>query len=316
MKTNVMNNASRAFHKVGFQLKKHSPEILVVAGIIGTVTSAVLACKATTKLSGILEDTKKDIDAIHKCVEHPELLADPETGEVPEYTVEDSKKDLTIVYTQAGLKIAKLYALPVALGALSITGIVASHSILNKRNVALAAAYTAVDTGFKDYRKRVVERFGKELDRELRYNIKAKEIEETVVDEKGKEKKVKKVIETIDPTPSVYARCFDETCAGWTRDAEYNRNFIELQRRFLNDKLKSRGYLYLNEVYEALGFQKTKAGHVVGWIYDEEHPIGDNYVDFFIFDLHDENKRAFVNGYEKSIWLDFNVDGNVWELMQ
>ena len=318
-KTQIMNNATRAFHKFGFKLKKHSPEILVIGGVIGGVASAVMACKATTKISFVLDDTKAKVEYIHEGVEKGEVegyLENGEVGIVP-YSEEDGKKDLTIVYAQTGLQLAKLYAPAVLLGAASITAILAGNNILHKRNAALAAAYTAVDQGFKEYRGRVVERFGKELDKELRYNIKAKEVEETIVDEKGKEKKVKKTIEVTDiGDHSVYARCFDETCAGWTRDPEYNLTFIKLQQSYANDLLKKRGYVYLNEVYKMLGFQETKAGHVVGWIYDEDDPVGDNYIDFFIYDLHDENKRAFVNGYEKSIWLDFNVDGNVWELMQ
>ena len=308
-KLQIMNNVTRTFHKVGFQLKKHSPEILVVAGVIGTVTSTVMACKATTKVNAILEEAKETIGGIHAVAEKPE------NAEV--YDQKDINKALTITYVKTGLELAKLYGPAVILGAVSITSIVASHRILTKRNVALAAAYTAVDTGFKEYRGRVIERFGKELDRELKYNIKTKEVEETVVDEKGKEKKVKKTIEVADPTAySGYARCFDETCTGWERDSEYNLMFLLHQQQYANDMLKSRGHLYLNEVYDMLGMQRSKAGQIVGWVYDEENPVGDNYVDFGIHDLHDESKRAFVNGYEKSIWIDPNVDGNIYELMK
>ena len=114
----IMNNLTRSLNKVGFQLKKHSPEILVVAGVAGVVTSAVMACKATTKLSGIIEKAKNDIDAIHDFAEHPENVPEGET-----YTEEDSKKDLAIVYAQTGIQLIKLYGPAVALGALSITGI-------------------------------------------------------------------------------------------------------------------------------------------------------------------------------------------------
>ena len=183
-KEEIMKNVSTTFSKVSVKLKKHSPEILVVAGVVGTVASAVMACHATTKLDSVLEKSKKDVDAIHKCAENEELAA--------EYSKDDAKKDLTIVYVQAGVKVAKLYAPAVALGTLSIASIVASHNILKKRNVALAAAYATVDKTFKEYRNRVVERFGAEVDKELRYNIKAKKFEETVTDpDSGKEKKVK-----------------------------------------------------------------------------------------------------------------------------
>lgn len=315
-KTEIMNNVTRTFHKVGFQLKKHSPEILIVAGVAGTVVSAVMACKATTKVNSILAETKEQVEGVHSVLEDSRLAKKYVERYGEEYTVEESKKDLAVIYAQTGLKFVKLYGPSVALGVASIGCILASNDILRKRNIALAAAYATVDTGFKEYRNRVIDRFGKELDRELKYNIKAKEVEETVVDENGKEKTVKKTVETADfNMESDYARFFDESCAGWTKDPEYNLNFIKLQQSYANQKLKTEGHLFLNDVYEMLGIQKTKAGHVVGWIYDENCPIGDNYVDFGIYDVHNERKRAFVNGYERNILLDFNVDGNIWELM-
>ena len=316
MKINELTNvATRAFHKVGFQLKKHSPEILVVAGVVGTVASAVMACKATTKVNFVLEETKAQVDVIHTGAEQGEVkgyLDNGEVGMVP-YTAEDSQKDLAIVYTQTGLKLAKLYAPAVLLGAASITSILVGHNILRKRNLALAAAYTAVDTGFKKYRGRVVERFGEKLDKELLYNIKAKEVEETVVDENGNETTETKTVEVADPIAAMspYTICFDETCMGWQRDAETNKFFLLQQQDYANEKLKAEGFLFLNDVYKMLGAKQTRAGQVVGWVYDENNPIGDNYVDFGIFDIRSEASRSFVNGHEKSIWLTFNVDGNI-----
>ena len=310
-KVEFMNNVTRTFHKVGFQLKKHSPEILIATGVVGVVASAVMACKATLKVDEVTSKSKTQIDSIHEATKEGKTKA----GE--EYTKEDSKKDLTAVYARAGFELAKLYAPSVILGAASIACILTSHNIIRKRNIALAAAYATVDGGFKDYRKRVIERFGKDMDRELKYNIKAEEIEEKVVDEKGKEKTVKKTVEVVNPNfGSDYARFFDETCTGWTRDAEYNLMFLRQQQNYANDKLKAKGHLYLNEVYDMLGMQRSKAGQIVGWIYDDKNLHGgDNFVDFGIYDLHNDENRRFVNGYEKSILLDFNVDGNILELM-
>lgn len=310
-KAEIVNKLTRSYHKVGFTVKKHSPEILLGAGIVGTVVSAVIACRATTKLDSVLSKAKTDINTVHHVVENPDILPPEET-----YTQEDAKKDLAIIYAKTGVDIAKLYAPAVILGALSITSILASHNILNKRNVALAAAYATVDNGFKEYRNRVIERFGKELDKELKYNIKAKEVEETVVQEDGTESTVKKTVYTAETNEnSEYARFFDEYCAGWTKDSEYNLTYLNLQQSQANKMLQERGYLFLNDVYEMLGIPKTKAGQIVGWVYDEKHPVGDNYVDFGIYDVHNERKRAFVNGYERSILLDFNVDGNILDLM-
>ena len=309
-KAQIINSVSRSFHKVGFKLRKHSPEILVGVGVVGVVASAVMACKATLKVDEVVSKSKDDVARIHKAAEEGHT----EAGEA--YSKEDEKKDLTIVYAKTGLKLAKTYAPAVLLGTASIGCILTSHRIIRKRNIALAAAYTAVDKGFKEYRGRVVERFGEELDKELKYNIKAKEVEKTVVDEKGKEKVVKETVNVVDPTNvSQYARFFDETCTAWERDAEYNYMFLVQQQNHANDLLKARGHLFLNEVYDMLGMQRTKAGQAVGWVYDEKHPVGDNYVDFGIYNLHDKEKRLFVNGYEKSILLDFNVDGPVWDLL-
>lgn len=309
-KKDIINGMSRTFHKVGFTLKKHSPEILVAVGVVGTVASAVLACKSTLKVNEIVSESKDSIDKIHVATEKGVT----EAGAT--YSAEDSKKDLAIVYAQTGLKFVKLYAPAALLGAASIGCILTSHNIVRKRNVALAAAYTAVDTSFKEYRGRVVERFGKDLDKELRYNIKAKEVEEVVVNENGEEKTVKKTIEVGHPSEySDYARCFDETCAGWERNAEHNLFYLRQQQNWANERLKTEGYLFLNDVYKMLGIPVTQAGQAVGWIYDKECPNGDNYVDFGIYDLYDEQKRNFVNGYEKSIWLDFNVDGPIWHLL-
>ena len=309
MKTDIMKNVTRNFSKIGFQLKKHSPEILVVAGVVGAVTSAVMACKATTKVHDILEDTKTKVDQVH------EVLANDDIPE-EKYSVEDSKKDLAIIYAQTGFEFVKLYGPSVALGVLSITAILTSNNILRKRNLALAAAYTTIDRSFKEYRGRVVERFGKDLDHELKYNIKAKEIEETVANEDGTETTETKTVDVANPTEySDYARFFDEACSGWTKDPELNLMFLKRQQSYANDLLQRRGYLFLNEVYDMLGIPRTKAGQVVGWVYDENCPVGDNYVDFGIYDIHREKCRDFVNGYERTILLDFNPDGNILDLM-
>lgn len=307
------NKITNVIGKAKFGVKKHSPEILIVAGVAGIVTSAVMACKATTKLSTITEQSKKEISMIKEAAEHPEKLNLPEGQS---YTKKDRQKDLTIVYTRTGLKLVRLYAPSVILGALSITCVISSNNILRKRNAALAAAYTAVDKSFKNYRKNVVERFGEELDRELKYNIKAKEIEETTVDENGKEKKIKKTVSVVDPNGySQYARFFDDGCSNWQKDAEHNLWYLKIQQNNANDKLRAQGYLFLNDVYDMLGIPRTKAGQIVGWIYDEKNPHGDNFVDFGIYDYTKEVNRDFVNGYERTILLDFNVDGPIYDLI-
>lgn len=303
----IVESLTRTANKVGFKLQKHSPEILVVAGIVGAVASAVMACKATTKLSEITEESKAHLDAIHTAMENPESMPDGD------YSEDDGKKDLTIVYAQTAGKIIKLYAPSIILGTLSIGAILTSNNMLRKRNMALATAYAAVDKSFKEYRSRVVERFGEELDRELKYNIRKEQVEETIIDENGEEKTVTKEVEVVDSSAiSDFARFYDDGCLGWTKDPEMNLMFLRRQQDAANDRLKDKGYLFLNEVYEMLGIPRSKAGQSVGWIYDKDNVYK---IDFGIYDTHKEPNRNFVNGYEKTILLDFNVDGDILDMM-
>ena len=304
MKEKMMN----IFNNSRNMVQKHSPEILAGVGVVGVVASGVMACKATLKLNDILDECKETRDKIKEVEENPEFE--------DRYSPEDAKKDLTVNYMQTSMKIAKLYAPAVLLGSASLGCLLASNDILRKRNAALSAAYMTVDKGFKEYRQRVAERFGEEVEKEIRYNIKAQEIETTVVNEDGSEAVVKETVNVMDPNLySDYARFFDEASPYWQNDPEYNLMFLKAQQQYANDLLKSRGRLFLNEVYEMLGIEKSKAGQIVGWVYDPVNPIGDNFVDFGIYDMSKERVRAFVNGYEPNILLDFNVDGNVWDAM-
>lgn len=302
-KTEIMKSVNGVASKTVMKLKKHSPEILVVAGIAGTVVSAVLTCKATTKVAEILDETKGTLDTIHEGME---------TGAIngQEYTTEDGKKDTVVVYAQTGMKLAKLYGPAIILGTLSITSILASNNILRKRNVALGAAYAAIDKSFKEYRGRVIERFGEQVDTELKYGIKAKKFEEIEVDpETGKEKKVKKTVMVADPNlQSDYAVYFDSKSRNYETNPDYNRMFLKAQQAFANDKLQTRGHLFLNEVLDDLDLPRTPAGQIVGWTKDGP----DGYVNFRIVEVERETEDG---RHEPALLLDFNVEGNIWEKM-
>ena len=305
---NLKEKMVKVYNKSEMKVRKYSPEILAGVGVVGVIASTVMACKATTKLNDILSESKEQLEQIKT------VAVDPAYAD--KYTEDDAKKDTTITYVQTGVKVAKLYAPSVILCASSLGCLLASNNILRKRNAALSAAYMTVDKSFKEYRRRVAERFGDEVEKEIRYNIKAEEI--TKVDENGNEvtETVKVMDGTDDPNSySDYARFFDESCPAWQNDAEYNLTFLKAQQQYANDLLKAQGRLFLNDVYKMLGIDITKAGQVVGWVYDPDCPVGDNFVDFGIYDMSKERVRAFVNGYEPNILLDFNVDGNIWDLM-
>lgn len=296
---------SRMISRAGLQLKKHSPEILAGVGVVGIVTSTVMACKATLKVHDILEEHKKEVESVEQ------VLADPTIPE-EKYSIEDGKKDLVAINVRTGLKFVKLYGPAVVLGALSISSMLASNNILNKRNLALAAAYKIVDSDFKEYRERLVNRYGEETDRELLYGV--EKVEVTEIDEKGKETTTE-IVKTSNPASEFtkYDRCFTTGCKGHTKDANYNRDFVRQAEIFAQRKLDSQGHLFLNDVYEMFGFQKTPAGQLIGWVKDG--PTSHGIVNFGVYNLKDEAATMFVNGDELSVWLKFNVDGVVYDLI-
>lgn len=321
MKTNgFMTKISGIANTVGFTLQKNSPEILAIAGTIGVVTSSIMACVATTKLSGIIETANDQIEVIHAAVEGSVPTKEP-------YTEEDGKKDVIRVYAKTAVDVVKLYAPSVIIGGFSLAGLLTSNDILRKRNVALAAAYTTIDTAFKDYRGRVVKRFGEEVDRQLRYDIQTKEVVEEVIDEEtGKKKKIKKTVEEYSPDSiSGYARFFEKYVVdangektinpNFKSTPEYNLMFLKTVQSYANNMLRCKKRVFLNEVYDLLGFPPSYEGQAVGWVYDPENPNIDNYIDFGLT-KDSLNYSDFVYGAEDAILLDFNVDGDVWSSMK
>ena len=108
---------------------------------------------------------------------------------------------------------------------------------------------------------------------------------------------------------SIYSVTFDNKNPYWTKSRQMNVLFLRNVQNYMNDLLRFKEYpglakhLILNDVLDRLGFPKTKVGYIVGWIYDEKNPIGDNYIDF------DINPR----GSNPNVVLDFNVDGIIFD---
>lgn len=273
--------------------QKHSPTLLFAGGVVGVVTSTVLACKATLKV----EDVLTDIQAKKKMVK----AADAN----PDYSEDDARRDLVLIHVQGAVALGKLYAPAIGVGVASIAALTTSHRILTRRNAALTAAYAAVDKAFKSYREKVVSAYGEDVDRSFMY-----ETEKAQVEEDGKKKTVKRVNKD-SPLHSPYAKFFDEYNQNWSKEPEYNFLFLTCQQNYFNDLLNARGHVFLNEVYEKLGIEHTKAGAVVGWVRNN----GDGFIDFGLLDDR-EAVREFVNGREGSILLDFNVDGVIYDLIE
>jgi hypothetical protein len=273
--------------------QKNAPKWMFVAGIVGVVGSTVLACKATLKLEETLEDFKNDID------ETKELRSKALAHRDGELVKVANNKDLAYVYMKGTYSIVRLYAPTILLGTASIGALTGSHVALTRRNASLTAAYSAVQMSFDAYRDRVREELGEEKELEFHHAVSTKQV---VVDGKVED------IRMADPNKwSPYARFFDEASPSWNKNPELNRLYVQCQQNYANHLLQARGHVFLNEVYDMLGIDRSSAGQVVGWVMAGE---GDHYIDFGLFEA---SSTRFVNGWERNILLDFNVDGVIYD---
>lgn len=277
-------------------VRKYSPEILTTVGVVGMVASSVMAAKSTLKLSDTLEEAKNGLETAKK------LKAEGRK----DYSDQDYTKDVTYIYLQAGKSLGKLYGPALSLGIASIVSIVSAHGIMRKRNAALVAGYKVIEEAFSAYRKRVEEVLGEDREREIYVGLEEREVED---EESGE---LTKILGHSPNKLSPYARFFDEASSQWSKQPEYNLLFLRAQQNYANDLLQARGHIFLNEVYDMIGVPRSQAGQVVGWVLSKD---GDNFVDFGIYNFEREKVRDFVNGYERSILLDFNVDGVVYDLI-
>lgn len=314
----VPSAIARKVARSGLIAQKNAPSYLFVGGVVGMVGSTVLACRATLKLDEVLaqvqHDQNQELDAKHAIDSNPPTEVD---GQTLTYTDFEHRKALAYIYVRGVGNVTKLYAPSIILGAASMAALTKSHNILQERNLALAAAYTAVDSAFNRYRERVIERYGEEMDREFNYDLE----EVQIIDEETGE-----TVSRLQMAPgelSGYKRWFDSENSNWNDKPydEYNWLFLRSQQNWANDFLRTRGHLFLNEVYRMLGLEESSAGAVVGWVYDPHNMLGkrtafsDNYVDFGCWDSEDSMPLELFNGRDGSILLDFNVDGPVWDLI-
>lgn len=284
-------------------IKKASPGLLFGAGMVGFGATVVTASRATLKLEGTLEPHMENLEKARVLHE----------SEHPDYSTMDYRRDVTIVRTRTVISVAKLYAVPLALGAASAACLTGSHFILSSRNVALTAAYAALDQTYRRYQERMVEEIGEDKERDIRTRVESWGV-------KGKDKKGKDVGTIVsgptDSGASMYARFWglDTAKKEWNTNPERNVIFLRCQQNWANDLLQSRGHVFLNDVYDMLGLERTSAGAVVGWVRGH----GDDYVDFGIFSSNERDASRlldYVTGHEDEILLDFNVDGVVYDLI-
>lgn len=281
------------FHNVARVVVKHAPTILTATGTVGLVGTAVLASRATLTYKELIADEVMVI------TDGPNLMKRNE-----HYTEDEFRKDRIVCYSRIVTKTVKHYGPTIALGVASITAFWWSHSIQSKRIAGLAAAYAALDTSYRKYKKSVASVIGEES---------MKKVEEKILDDvvfTDEPFEYDKMAESVIPEYSPYARIIDETSSVWDPSDDITELNIHAQLNYMNDLLRTRGYLFLSDVYDALGIPRTPASQVVGWLWKKGD--GDHYVSFGDIEGHrikfwDDSRRREVANY----LLDFNVDGEI-----
>jgi hypothetical protein len=298
--------------------RKVSPTGLLILGLGGIVVGTVMACNATLKVEEIIDTADEKMDNIES-IHADEAYKD-------RYSERDYQKDKMLVKVRTIKSLVKIYGPAVLVMVVSGAAIVGGHHILTVRNAGLAAGLKVVSAAFEKYRGRVVLAEGQAKDDEYRYGIVQKQITETVTDEDGKEKKVKKAVNFSEETEgSMYARYFQPGNPSWGNNLDDNLYFIQLAQNHANDLIKSReivsgrgknrkvkpGHVFLNEVYESLNLPHSDIGALVGWVRGSE--VGDKDIDFGIKPIISDLSNGLK--YAPRILLDFNVDGVIWNLI-
>ena len=291
---------TRMAARATLELKKNSPTILFVAGLAGVTTSTVMASMATLKLSDTLNDTQKRLQIINEAEEYNELH--PE--DAIDYDGSSAVQMKAYIYMRLVLDVGRLYGPAIVVGVAGIACLTKSHNILMKRNAALTAAYVTLERTYKAYRAKIRDTIGEDKEAELHYEVQKELQEKETLAIEGKKKK------KGGTGPSIYSKWFDETCTPFSISPEANIMFLHYQQNWANDRLRAKGFIFLNEVYEQLGIPETEAGTIVGWMMDDE---GDGFVDFGIFNPKTDEVRHYIksDGTGAPILLDFNVDGPV-----
>lgn len=290
--------------------RKYSPQALFVAGTVGVIGATVLACRATLKMDQILEDHEKQLGDIGEGALAVDAL-----------NSDEYRRDVIKLKVKTGVEIGKLYAPAIALGTVSIAALTGSHVVLTKRNGAAMAAYAGLNRAYAEYRKRVSDEYGADVDRKFALGGENVTVEEKTAE--GKIKKTDRIVHT-GRGGSPYAALFDEKSKHFTLEPGMNAVILGVKQSHMNDKLRAQGHLFLNEVYDDLGLPRTKAGQFVGWVWrsddemqklrDAGQIVGDNYVSFGIYENDPIMVDQFMTG-NNPVWLDFNVDGPIFELI-
>ncbi len=286
--------------KAGMMLHQSGPELLTGGGIILGIAAVITACSKMKKAEEVKDIYEEEIQEVRE----------NEEADSKEYALGCVK-----VWVKTAFRYLGVFWLPILLEILSIAGIWYAHGMMVKRNAALTSATVLLTRQIENYRGRVREKLGEEAENDLYYGITNKKVDEMIVDEDGKAKKVKgakKVLpENLD---SPFDRVFGIGNSSFNdRHPGANIAFLTSQRNSLESLMKRRatdnsnGWVTINEAFSLLGFEPTELGFDYGWIfsyYDER--FNQTTIDFGLNDFSSKTYQDFINGLTPAIALHFN----------
>ena len=310
--------------KIGCQIKAHRSEIAITGGALALVGAVGFGIKSGMEIVPILDERKAKVERYEAALnkeDEDEVAKKCEEYFDEEYDEEDYDHDVALANKECFLGISKKLLVPLSLMGLAGTLFVYGYVEEKKHSAILAGALASTQTAFTAYRERVKTYVGEEKE-EFIYRGGKKVVEK---DEDGNEVE-KEIIETNDGRQlglKSIDRCFDESNENWVDGSDWNRDFLfrvqEEMNRLLQDRCENGiGVVFLNEVYEALGYDKTADGNILGWYYEYGNDSAHNHKGVIDFGLGcpDTAARLFMNGYEKNVWLRFNVDGDMIDLIR
>lgn len=290
-----MSHLTRAYGAVKLLSKAHAPTIMVVSGVVSMGASVIGASKQTLKVEETL-------------VPHVESLEKIQTGrdlDLDGYDDKAAQRDKIVVYTRVAKDLTKLYFVP---GVFFVGGaclVFGGHRMLLQRNATLAMAFTGIKKAYDTYRANVREEFGAEADQAMLHGYKIREVIDPVTGSVQTVNVRDWDAEHVDPYNRVFGR---GESTQWHDDIGVNKLFIAGQQRMAQILLGNRGYLYLSEVYEALGFPETDISRVVGWKAGF-NPDGSKEIPVLDFGLDRPMPDDWKYSKDNAIYLDFNCQG-------
>lgn len=301
MKNFIPKGLSRFGNRSVLKARKHSPTILVVAGVVGMGVTVVAAVKASKKAEVVVSDHK---------AQRVQIGDIPAKNSVAKDVRKAKQVEVLELYYNTGLELTKVYGPTILLGVLSSGSILYGHKILHGRHLATMTAYSGLMEQFASYRGRIRQTLGEKAELDIYNGAHGEYVEDP--NHKG-EYKLQPVFADGDPSSDVRRPWFDEKNAYFRQDPEVNIMHLTGVQRHMNELFQVRGHLFLNEVLDALNMPRHPEGQILGWVLDAG--TGDNFVDFGFLTNDDPHTVAFRNAEVPDVRLNFNVDGIVMDLI-